>query len=216
MCNASPELDLVGISEDIAKSYRGALVSPLLREDGAFGAITLYSKSRASYTTEHVRLLESVCQHASSALNNAMTFEKTKESALVDPLTELPNARGFYMMLEQRIAECQRMGNESLAVVSMDIDDFKGINDQYGHAIGDRVLASIAAVMRKELRQMDILTRYAGDEFVAIMPMASSQMAVIVGERIRKAVETQKFSVRSGSRDSSGPEHGCRLFSRSG
>lgn len=198
MCNASPELDLVGVSEDIAKSYRGALVSPLLREDGAFGAITLYSRSRSSYTTEHVRLLESVCQHASSALNNAMTYEKTKESALVDPLTELPNARGFYMMLEQRLAECQRMGNESLAVVSMDVDDFKGINDQWGHAIGDRVLASVAAVVRKELRQMDILTRYAGDEFVAIMPMASSQMAVNVGERIRKAIETQKFSVRAG------------------
>jgi diguanylate cyclase (GGDEF)-like protein len=198
MCNASPELDLVGVSEDVSRTYRGVLVSPLLREDGAFGAITLYSKSRTSYTTEHVRLLESVCQHASSALNNALTFEKTKESALIDPLTELPNARGFYMMLEQRIAECQRMANESLAVVSMDVDDFKAINDQYGHAMGDRVLASVAAVIRKELRQMDILTRYAGDEFVAIMPMASSHMAVAVGERIRNAVEAQKFAVRAG------------------
>ena len=197
MCNASPELDLVGVPEDIARNYRGLLVSPLLREDGAFGAITLYSKSRTSYTTEHVRLLESVCQHASSALNNALTFEKTKESALIDPLTELPNARGFYMVLEQRIAECQRMNNESLAVVSMDIDDFKAINDEYGHAIGDRVLASVAGVIRKELRQMDILTRYAGDEFVAIMPMASTHMAASIGERIRNAVEEQKFSVRA-------------------
>lgn len=197
MCNASPDLDLVGMPDEVARSYRGVLVSPLLREDGAFGAISLYSKSRTSYTTEHVRLLESVCQHASTALNNAMTFEKTKESALVDPLTELPNARGFYMMLEQRIAECQRMSNESLAVVSMDIDDFKRINDVNGHAIGDRVLASISAVIRKELRQMDILTRYAGDEFVAIMPMASGQVAVSVGERIRNAVEAQKFTVRA-------------------
>ncbi len=90
------------------------------------------------------------------------------------------------------------MGNESLAVLSMDVDDFKDINDQYGHAIGDRLLASIAAVIRKELRQMDILTRYAGDEFVAIMPMASSSMAQSVGERIRSAVESQKFSVRTG------------------
>ena len=199
MCNASPELDLVGVPEDVARNYRGVLVSPLLREDGAFGAITLYSKSRTSYTTEHVRLLESVCQHASSALNNALTFEKTKESALTDPLTELPNARGFYMMLEQRIAECQRMNNESLAVVSMDIDDFKAINDQYGHATGDRVLASVAGVIRKELRQMDILTRYAGDEFVAIMPMASTHMAAAIGERISNAVEEQRFSVRTGT-----------------
>jgi diguanylate cyclase (GGDEF)-like protein len=199
MCNASPELDLVGVPEDLSKSYKGVLVSPLLREDGAFGALTLYSKSRTSYTTEHVRLLESVCQHASTALNNALTFEKTKESALVDSLTNLPNARGFYMMLEQRLAECQRMSNESLAVLSMDVDDFKAINDTYGHASGDRVLANVAAVMRKEFRQMDILTRYAGDEFVAIMPMASSSMAQSVGERIRSAVESQKFSVRPGT-----------------
>lgn len=212
MCNASPELDLVGVPEDVAGNYRGVLVSPLLREDGAFGAITLYSKSRTSYTTEHVRLLESVCQHASSALNNALTFEKTKESALIDPLTELPNARGFYMMLEQRIAECQRMSNESLAVVSMDIDDFKAINDQYGHAIGDRVLAGVAGVIRKELRQMDILTRYAGDEFVAIMPMASTLMAASIGERIRNAVEEQKFSVRTGTMVQFGISIGVACF----
>ncbi len=198
MCNSSPELDLVGLPDDIARSFRGVLVSPLIREDGAFGAITLYSKGRTSYTTEHVRLLESVAQHAASALNNAITFEKTKESALTDPLTELPNARGFYMMLEQRLAECQRMNRESLSLISMDVDDFKQINDQWGHAIGDRLLANIARVIRKELRQMDILCRYAGDEFVAIMPMASQTMAEGVAERIRKAVAEHRFSVRTG------------------
>jgi diguanylate cyclase (GGDEF)-like protein/putative nucleotidyltransferase with HDIG domain len=198
MCNSSPELDLVGLPDEIARSFRGVLVSPLIREDGAFGAITLYSKGRTSYTTEHVRLLESVAQHAASALNNAITFEKTKESALTDPLTDLPNARGFYMMLEQRLAECQRMGRESLSLISMDVDDFKKINDQYGHAIGDRLLTSIARVIRKELRQMDILSRYAGDEFVAIMPMASQTMSETVADRIRKAVAEHKFTVRTG------------------
>jgi diguanylate cyclase (GGDEF)-like protein/putative nucleotidyltransferase with HDIG domain len=216
MCNASPELDLVGVDEDIAKQYRGILVCPLLREDGSFGAITLLSKSRTSYTTEHVRLLESVCQHASSALNNALTFEKTKESALVDPLTELPNARAFYMLLGQRLAESQRVGSESLALVSIDIDDFKSVNDEYGHAIGDRVLASIAGVIRKELRQMDILARYAGDEFVAIMPMASTQMATGVAERIRSAVEAQKFSVRTGKTVQMGLSLGVAAFPEDG
>jgi diguanylate cyclase (GGDEF)-like protein len=127
-----------------------------------------------------------------------MTFEKTKESALTDPLTDLPNARGFYMMLEQRVAECQRLNREPLAVISMDVDNFKKINDDYGHAVGDRLLASIAKVIRKELRQMDILTRYAGDEFVAIMPMASHPMAAAVADRIRMAVAAHKFSVRTG------------------
>ncbi|HYE64838.1 MAG TPA: diguanylate cyclase, partial [Pyrinomonadaceae bacterium] len=198
MCSSSPELDLVGVPEEIAQKIRSVLVTPLTRENGAFGAITLYSNSRTSYTTEHVRLLESVAQHASSALNNALTFEKTKESALTDPLTDLPNSRAFYMMLEQRIAECQRLNRESLAVISMDVDDFKKVNDTYGHAVGDRVLASIAGVIKKELRQMDILTRYAGDEFVAIMPMASTIMAGMIAERIRAAVESQKYPVRTG------------------
>ncbi|HEX6718200.1 MAG TPA: diguanylate cyclase [Pyrinomonadaceae bacterium] len=212
MCNASPDLDLVGIPEEVVKRFRGVLVSPLLREDGAFGAIALYSQSRTSYTSEHVRLLESVCQHASSALNNALTYEKTRESALVDPLTELPNARGFYMMLEQRIAECQRMNREPLAVVCMDIDDFKVVNDKYGHSIGDRLLASVAGVVRRELRQMDILTRYAGDEFVAIMPMASSKMAASISERMRSAVEEQLFSVRAGTMVGLGVSLGVACF----
>ena len=145
-----------------------------------------------------MRLLESVAQHAASALNNALTFERTKESALTDPLTELPNARGFYMMLEQRLAECQRLNKESLSLICMDIDDFKKINDQWGHALGDRLLASVARVIRKELRQMDVLSRYAGDEFVAIMPMASQTMSEAVAERIRTAVAEHKFSVRTG------------------
>jgi diguanylate cyclase (GGDEF)-like protein len=120
------------------------------------------------------------------------------------------------MMLEQRIAECQRMNRESLAVISMDVDDFKAINDQYGHAVGDRVLAAVAGVIRKELRQMDILTRYAGDEFVAIMPMASSHMAVSVGERIRNAVESQKFSVRTGKTVELGISMGTACFPEDG
>ncbi len=212
MCNAAPDLDMVGLPDELVKRFRGVLVSPLQRDDGAFGAIALYSQSRTSYTTEHVRLLESVCQHASSALNNALTYEKTRESALVDPLTELPNARAFYMMLEQRIAECQRMNREPVSVVCMDIDDFKVVNDKYGHSIGDRLLASVAGVVRRELRQMDILTRYAGDEFVAIMPMASSKMAASISERMRNAVEEQLFSVRTGTMIGLGVSLGVASF----
>ena len=216
MCNASPELDLVGVPEDVTKSIKGVLVSPLIREDGAFGAITLYSKSRISYTSEHVRLLESVSHHASSALNNALTFEKTKESALTDPLTDLPNARAFYMMLEQRIAEGQRLNKEALAVISMDVDNFKKVNDVYGHSVGDRVLANIASVIKKELRQMDILARYAGDEFVAIMPMASVMMANMIAERVRAAVESQKYTVRTGRTVEIGISLGVACFPTDG
>jgi len=216
MCNTSPELDLVGVPEEITQSIRGVLVSPLIREDGAFGTITLYSKNLKSYTSEHVRLLESVAQHASSALNNALTFEKTRDSALTDLLTDLPNARAFYLTLEQRIAECQRLNREPMTVISMDLDDFKKVNDAYGHAVGDRMLASVAAVIKKQLRQMDILARYAGDEFVAIMPMASGDMAAMVVERIRTAVEAHQFTVRTGRTAEVGVSVGIACFPEDG
>ena len=216
MCNTPPELDLVGLPEEVSGSIRGVLVSPLVREDGAFGAITVYSKTRSSYTTEHVRLLESVSQHASVALNNAMTFEKTKESALTDTLTDLPNARSFHLALQQRIAECQRLNREPLALLSMDLDDFKQINDTHGHAVGDRMLASVAAIIKKQFRQMDILARYAGDEFVAIMPMASGDVAEMVAERIREAVESHEFSIRTGRTTKIGISIGIACFPSDG
>jgi diguanylate cyclase (GGDEF)-like protein/putative nucleotidyltransferase with HDIG domain len=216
MCNTSPELDLVGIPEEISSNIRGVLVSPLIREDGAFGAITVYSKTRTSYSTEHVRLLESVSQHASIALNNAMTFEKTKESALTDALTDLPNARSFHLALEQRIAECQRLNREPLSLLSMDLDNFKQINDTHGHAIGDRMLATVAAIIKKQFRQMDILARYAGDEFVAIMPMASGDVAEMVAERIRTAVESHDFTIRTGRTTRIGISIGIACFPDNG
>jgi diguanylate cyclase (GGDEF)-like protein/putative nucleotidyltransferase with HDIG domain len=216
MCNTQPELDMVGVPEEIAKSVRGVLVAPLINESGAFGAITLYSKTISSYSTEHVRLLESVSLHASSALNNAITFEKTRESALTDPLTELPNARAFYMSLQQRVAECQRLNREPVTILSMDLDDFKKVNDTYGHAVGDRMLASVAEVIRKQLRQMDMLARYAGDEFVAIMPMASGDTAAMVAERIRSAVEKHEFTVRTGRTARVGLSLGLACFPKDG
>jgi diguanylate cyclase (GGDEF)-like protein len=108
------------------------------------------------------------------------------------------------------------MNRESLAVICMDIDDFKIINDKYGHSTGDRLLASVAGVVRRELRQMDILTRYAGDEFVAIMPMASSKMAASIADRMRNTVEDQLFSVRTGTLIGLGVSMGVACFPEDG
>ncbi|CAN5219315.1 MAG: diguanylate cyclase [Pyrinomonadaceae bacterium] len=212
MCNTPPELDLVGIPEEIAGQIKGVLVAPLIRENGAFGAITLYASTRASYTTEQVRLLESVSHHASTALNNALTFEKTKERALIDPLTELPNSRSFHHTLEQRIAECQRLRDEPLTVLCIDLDEFKRVNDTHGHGVGDRILHEVAAVIKKQLRQMDLLARYAGDEFVAIMPMASEEVSVMIAERVRAAVESYRFPARTGTTIKIGLSIGLATF----
>jgi diguanylate cyclase (GGDEF)-like protein len=198
MCNTPPELELVGAPSEVASQVRDCISSPLVREDGAFGAVTLFSKTAGAYTAEHLRLLDSVCLHTSGALNNALAHERTRESALTDQLTGLPNARALHLMLEHRLAECRRYEDEVVSVLSIDLDDFKEINEQFGHGVGDRLLASVSAVVKGQLRQMDMLARFAGDEFLAVMPGASGQVAAMVAERVRTAVESQVFNVKTG------------------
>lgn len=198
MRDTSSELDLTGLPEDFSRQVRSLLACPLVREDGAFGVITLYSSSLTEYSAEHTRLVETVCRHVEGALGSAVIHEKTKLSALTDPLTELPNARSLYATLEQRIAECHRAGSEPLSLLVLNLDNFKSLNELYGHGVGDRLLAAVAGVVKKHLRQMDTLSRFDGDEFIAIMPMASGEVARSVAERVRTAVETHKFSTRTG------------------
>jgi diguanylate cyclase (GGDEF)-like protein/putative nucleotidyltransferase with HDIG domain len=198
MCNTPPELELAGAPEDVSSEVRDCVSSPLVREDGAFGAVTLFSKTAGAYTAEHLRLLDSVCLHTSGALNNALAHERTRESALTDQLTGLPNARALHLMLEHRLAECRRYEGEVVSVLSIDVDDFKEINEQFGHGVGDRLLASVSAVVKGQLRQMDMLARFAGDEFLAVMPGASAHIASMVAERVRNAVESQVFNVKTG------------------
>jgi diguanylate cyclase (GGDEF)-like protein len=198
MCNTPPELELAGAPAEMVLQVLDCISSPLVREDGAFGAVTLFSKSAGAYTTEHLRLLDSVCLHTSGALNNALAHERTRESALTDQLTGLPNARALHLMLEHRLAECRRYEGEVVSVLSIDVDDFQDINEQFGHGVGDRVLASVSAVVKGQLRQMDMLARFAGDEFLAVMPGASGQVAAMVAERVRNAVESQVFNVKTG------------------
>jgi diguanylate cyclase (GGDEF)-like protein/putative nucleotidyltransferase with HDIG domain len=198
MSDAPPELDLVGVPEEVASVVRYVISSPLLREDGSFGAITLYTTGSAPYNAEHARLLESVCLHVSSALGNALMFERTKQSALTDTLTGLPNARALQLMLERRIAECRRLDREPIAVLSIDINNFKEVNDELGHGVGDRLLACASEVINGQLRDMDLLARYAGDEFVAVLPSATAEVAAMVAERIRMAVESHMFQIKTG------------------
>jgi diguanylate cyclase (GGDEF)-like protein/putative nucleotidyltransferase with HDIG domain len=198
MSDSAPELDTAGVPEEIASGVRAVVSSPLVREEGAFGAVTLYASRSGAYTREHARLLESVCLNVSGALSNAVAFERTKQSALTDTLTGLPNARALRLVLEQRLAECRRQGDEPVAVLSIDLDDFREVNEEFGHGVGDRLLASVADVVKEQFRQMDMVARYAGDEFVAVMPGANQEAASLVTERVRAAVDTHSFPFKTG------------------
>ncbi|HEX8189755.1 MAG TPA: GGDEF domain-containing protein, partial [Pyrinomonadaceae bacterium] len=87
---------------------------------------------------------------------------------------------------------------EVVSVLSIDVDDFRRVNEQFGHGVGDRLLASVSAVVKGQLRQMDMLARFAGDEFLAVMPGADAHVSAMVAERVRHAVESEVFNVKTG------------------
>ncbi len=113
----------------------------------------------------------------------------TEALSLTDELTDLPNRRAFVQRLDQELSRSQRTG-QPLAMVLLDIDNFKGVNDRYGHYVGDMILRSYAQSMVRELRQHDLLARYGGEEFALLLPETSLDDArnamVKLGRRIQR------------------------------
>jgi two-component system, cell cycle response regulator len=130
------------------------------------------------------------------ALNNAIAHDRLQKLAALDPLTGAYNRRFGLGRLHEEFDRAVRM-NSPLGVLMMDIDHFKQVNDTYGHLVGDRLLVAIAAIAKRILRDGDVLVRYGGEEFLAVLPAASSEDLRLVGERVRHAVE--EASVTDGS-----------------
>ena len=113
--------------------------------------------------------------------------EKVEKLARTDPLTGLANRRTLRETMQREIARAARL-KEHLSLVIADLDHFKSINDQYGHTTGDHVLAGVAAAFQSHLRPYDLAARYGGEEFVLLLPATSTEGAMVVAERMRKAV----------------------------
>ena len=119
---------------------------------------------------------------------SSMSFERSLTNALTDTLTNLPNERAFYLVLENQIAESQRNRDERpLTILTVDIKNFTELNQNFGHAAGDQILAFAANLIKAQLRQMDFLARSQNDEFLAVLPTASDEIAMEIIERIEKA-----------------------------
>jgi diguanylate cyclase (GGDEF)-like protein/putative nucleotidyltransferase with HDIG domain len=174
------------------------LVFPLQAEEKVLGAIALYSTDANSpYTDDHVRLLEMVCGQAAVSIQNAQAFESYERNSLTDALTGLPNSRYMFLIYEQNMKKADRF-NEKMAVLVMDLNGFKIINDQHGHQVGDEVLIEVSRVLQQEMRKYDTCIRYGGDEFVAFLYNADQSTAAIVMERIRQSVRDIRYKVASG------------------
>jgi diguanylate cyclase (GGDEF)-like protein/putative nucleotidyltransferase with HDIG domain len=187
MYNTTPLLDLSFLGEELADRFKGVAVFPVMKGEEALGAVALYSADTAHYTEEHIRLLDMIMQPVSDALHNALLFENARQNALTDLLTGLPNMRAFGIHFDRELIASTR-SHYPVSILVIDLDDFKSVNDTFGHIVGDRVLASLAGVVRGQLRECDLVARYAGDEFVALLPMTDAEQADFVIGRVQRAI----------------------------
>jgi diguanylate cyclase (GGDEF)-like protein len=131
----------------------------------------LYHRSSAAFTKDHLRLLLAVSSKAGRTIENALRFVRAEEFAVTDGLTGLPNARSLFLRLDAEMATAHAT-HSRLAVLVADMDGFKQINDEFGHAAGNRVLQRTAAALRDSFRDGDYAARMGGDEFVLLAPNA--------------------------------------------
>lgn len=164
---------------------RSVLLVPLAVRGVSVGALVLAAGRPIEGDRE--RLVEFARPLLSVALANAVTHERIQRLATLDPLTGLYNRRFGLARLHEEFARSVR-SSQPFGVAMFDIDHFKSVNDTYGHAVGDRVLIAVAGAARRVLREGDVLVRYGGEEFLAILVGASSGDAELIGERIRRAV----------------------------
>src|SRR5262249_8109629 len=148
-----------------SQTFRSAIVGPLLSGDSFIGTLSLYHTASNAYTHDHRWLFERIAEQAGAVIQNSIVFEQTQEDSLTEPLTGLPNRRSMFVHLTRELSRAERTGGE-FAVLVIDLDRFKTINDTHGHHVGDRALRETAAMLQATLRPYDLCVRYAGDEFI--------------------------------------------------
>src|SRR5258705_5512838 len=187
-----PALDFTDLKHEGVSKYRSMASLPLFKDDVLLGALSVYSVEVDQYTDDHMRLLETVTRLASDALANAMQHAEAESNALTDSLTGLPNARYLSSRFEEEASRARR-GNHTFQVVMLDLDEFKLVNDSYGHKVGDKMLREMARIIHGQLREYDFLARYAGDEFVALVQEVAGSQVEELCLRIENVVS--KFSL---------------------
>jgi len=176
---------------------RSFLGIPLILRSEVIGVLSVQSADPNAYNARQIRLVETIAQQATIAMDNAKLFEKMQEMAITDGLTGLYNRRYFYMILNNEIERVKRYSSQ-LSLVMIDIDHFKKVNDKLGHLAGDEVLQSIAEVCKQLLRQSDNMFRYGGEEFMIVLPETAQEEALKVAERIRETVADMTFETKKG------------------
>ncbi|WP_025027189.1 sensor domain-containing diguanylate cyclase [Caldalkalibacillus mannanilyticus] len=177
------------------KDNQSLLLVPLKMKNRVVGMIILGSYNENAFTRREMTLIEILSHYAATAIENAHVFQRTERRALVDELTGLYNYRGFQQQLEVQI-EFAYQKSESLALLLIDIDHFKEVNDQFGHVMGNRVIEHVSRFLKKTVRKKDVVARYGGEEFTIILPQTTLEESIDIAERIRQALPTKPIRIR--------------------
>ncbi|GAC1541702.1 MAG: hypothetical protein NVS2B9_08700 [Myxococcales bacterium] len=171
-----------------SRQNTGSFVAVPLRVKGRVVGILSLNRPRAgAFTPQEIRLAEAIASQAALAITNARLYAQTLEMSYTDPLTGVPNRRQLFARLEQEWTRSLRFGDE-LSLLMVDLDLFKNVNDAFGHTVGDAVLRGIALVLKRNVRKVDTVARFGGEEFCVVLPRVAKAEAVEVAEKLRRAV----------------------------
>ncbi|MCU0253081.1 MAG: sensor domain-containing diguanylate cyclase [Acidobacteria bacterium] len=168
------------------------LALPLISRGRVIGVAELADPPGPAFRAADVRLLAALLDPAAIALENAILFRKLEERTVTDDLTRLYNARFMQNYLRRESKRAARYGHQ-VALLFLDLDGFKQVNDRHGHMAGSRTLAEVGEVLRCNVRDIDVVARYGGDEFTIVLAETGTPGALAMAERIRRRIEEHEF-----------------------
>jgi diguanylate cyclase (GGDEF)-like protein len=174
-----------------------ALAAPLVTEASVLGLLTLVAPDGGTFDEQAARAVGALAGQGAVAIENARLHRLIQKQARTDGLTSLANHREFQEQLAHEVERAQRFG-VPVGLVLLDLDDFKMINDQYGHLAGDNVLKAVSGALRGAIRDIDQASRYGGEEFAVILPHTTVEGATRLAERLRQAIAERVASAPDG------------------
>lgn len=168
------------------------IILPIARGDDLFGSINIFDPTLIHLNNIENHFLESFTNQFSIALQNANLYRKQEEMAQKDGLTSLYNHAYFQNRLDLLIKENSM---QPLSLIIMDIDDFKRVNDQYGHLIGDKVLKELSSLLVRHTRDGDLVARYGGEEFAVVMPCTNNSDAYHLAQRLNMKIQDNRILI---------------------
>lgn len=188
------EKDLSGAPDSIRlfKESASRMSIPLISFGQTLGVLTLHSSQPSAFRGSELQSLESVADICANSIQNAHYVERVKQLAYLDGLTGIFNRRFFELRIMEEMERARRY-DTGMAVIMADIDEFKRLNDEFGHLLGDEVLRQVSSLFHQQLRKIDVVCRYGGEEFAILLTQINSDQAFAIAEKLRKLVETYSF-----------------------